>query len=214
MSNFYLKAVLPNKEVVFYFLDSTAQIEVSYSSSLSQYPLANGETVADNYTHQPTQFSFTGRISDIKSANPGEHIKSTKDYLDGLETIRKLGTPISVLYHMGRPEAKNCYFTNLTVRQDSSTGYAGVNESGAPVNAYQITFTLQQTLYARGAVITTAPAAQFKDAFQEKVTASSTTKEVVPESPGEQLLREGAQQYFIGYRQAAQSLDGDLEVAP
>lgn len=178
MSAYYLKVVLPGGEVVFYFLDSTSQVEVRYPAELSNNPLANGVTAADNYVQQPTMISISGRISDIKSANPGTDSKSTKQYLDGLDLIRERVIPISVLCQVGRPELHNCYFTSLSVTQDKSSGFAGIDGiTGQPVNAYKINSTLQQAIYARGVQITSVPDSQFSNAFQEKVKAQSNTQQ-------------------------------------
>lgn len=179
MSAYYIRATLPSGEDVFYFLDSTSQVTASFPAKLSQNPLANGKTVADNYTVDPVTLTYAGKITDIKSANPAEGTKTTKQYLDGLNNIMRSGRPVSALYHVGRPEAENCFFTSLEVTQDNVNGYVGASSlDGQPVNSYKISFTLQQALYARGAQVAAVPATEFSSAFQEKIKSSATTQEV------------------------------------
>lgn len=179
MSAYYIRATLPSGEDVFYFLDSTSQVTASFPASLSRNPLANGKTVADNYIVEPVTLTYTGKITDIKSANPAEGTKTTKQYLDGLNNIMRSGRPVSALYHVGRPEAENCFFTSLETTQDNVNGYIGASSlDGQPVNSYKISFTLQQALYARGAQVAAVPATEFSSAFQEKVKSSASTAEV------------------------------------
>lgn len=179
MSAYYIRATLPSGEDVFYFLDSTSQVTASFPANLSRNPLANGETVADNYTVEPVTLTYAGKITDIKAANPSEGTKTTKQYLDGLNNIMRSGRPVSALYHVGRPEAENCFFTSLETTQDNVNGYIGASSlDGQPVNSYKISFTLQQALYARGAQVAAVPAGEFSTAFQAKIKSSASTTEV------------------------------------
>lgn len=183
MSAYYIRATLPSGEDVFYFLDSTSQVTTSFPAKLSQNPLANGKTVADNYVVEPVTLTYAGRITDIKSANPAEGTKTTKQYLDGLNNIMRSGRPVSALYHVGRPEAENCFFTSLETTQDNVNGYVGASSlDGQPVNSYKVSFTLQQALYARGAQVAAVPAGEFSSAFQAKMKSSATTQEVGEEN--------------------------------
>lgn len=178
MSVYYIKARMSSGEDVFYFLDSTSRVRTSFPARLSSNPIANGETVADNYTTEPVTITYTGRITDIKSTSAEASTKTTKEYIDGLTSIMRTGTPVSALAQVGRPEFENCFFTALDIEQNNFTGYAGnSNLDGQPVNAYSIDFTLQQILYATGAQVTVAPSTDFQRAFQEKQKASSTTKQ-------------------------------------
>lgn len=182
MSAYYIRATLPSGEDVFYFLDSTSQVKASFPAKLSQNPLANGQTAADNYVIDPVTLTYSGRITDIKSANPAEGTKTTKQYIDGLNNIRRSGRPVAALYHVGRPEAENCFFVTLETTQDSVNGYIGTSsEDGQTVNSYKINFTLQQALYARGAQVAAVPATEFSSSFQEKVKSSATTQQAAGE---------------------------------
>ena len=166
MAHFYITRLSTNE---IYALDSTKNIRFCASGDASDSPVESGDSVQDNYVNKNDVVSFRGVVSSIKSLGNAAN-KSPDDYVNGLLAIKRNRELFSVQWHPGF-KLDNCVFTSLEIEQDRDHGY---NEATG-IKSFEVCFTAKQIRFVSRARITTAPAAGFVDAFQDKATGTAST---------------------------------------
>lgn len=165
---------------VFYYLDATTSIDVTYPGKLSTHPLHSKETASDHYfTEQPTM-NIEGVISDIKSARSNDREKSTQEYLDGLIRAMQRRTPLWVRHRLDKEEEPNWFITSFNPSQNTTNGFGGIrrgpNGDDRVIQSFRVSIQLSRALIAEGATTSVEIPQAFKDVLQEKGRMSSSTQ--------------------------------------
>lgn len=168
MGIYYIKT----QDDVYFELDSTSEIQVVFSGQATDYPIENGNSVADHYINKPTQITFNGTISDIKPIRKASNSKTTKDYVDGLLKVKKSGTPFQINWAGNIDPIPNCVFESLTIEQNAQRGW------NRGIAAYSITFTAKQIRLAEGAVLLDEPTEEMRLANASMSAGSGNTQAI------------------------------------
>lgn len=174
---------------VFYYLDSTTSIEVTYPARLSTHPLHSKRSASDHYfTDQPTM-TIEGVISDIKSAKSNDRTKGTQEYIDGLLRAMDRRIPLSVKHRLDKEEEPNWFITNFNPSQDTTYGFGGVKQgpdgNGKIIQSFRVSIQLSRALIAEGATTSVESPQAFKDVLQEQGRRSSSTQVFDPSASGQ-----------------------------
>jgi len=209
VATYYISAEVDGEEVVF-VMNATTQARLSSSGELSQYRLESGEAASDHYRNLPDSISLSGVISDVVVQGGREpSLKSTKDYIEGLQTLKLNETPFTVHYASDLTPKYPCFFSELEISQDSDFGYAGYSATkGADINSYRVSASIEVARLGQLATIELAKASEFIDPTADKAQASSSTKEILPDNPADLTMIGGLDQQILGAEQALEGASG------
>ncbi len=168
MPQFYITRTSDN---AIFALDATKDICFSAEGDASDSPLESGDSAQDHYVNKNNTVSFDGVISSIKSIGNSKN-KSPDDYIDALLNLKARRELFAVTWHPGR-KLENCFFTNLTIKQDEDNGIDVVTG----LKSFRICFTAKQVRFVRKAKISSVPQGLFADALSEKSTGTAATFE-------------------------------------
>lgn len=179
MAIFYISAEVGEEELVF-TMNATTRIKTSSSGELSAHNLENGDTASDNYRNKPEMIQMSGIISDVVSSSNSE-LKPTKDYLQGLEKLKKDKIPFTVHFGSDLTPKYPCFFKNFSYTQDTTNGFSGVSLDGRHINAYSVSMEIEVARIGKLSQIQVGKASEFVDPTQTKSEASAATKTVSEE---------------------------------
>jgi len=154
----------------YFEMDATTDMTISYPGRATDFPLEDGESASDHYINENTRITFSGVITDIKSAqgkaNP--RVKATDSYINGLKKAKDKKLPFTVFYAEKLEPITNCVFESLEISQDNKNGTSG------PVSSYKINFTAKQIRFGKAATNTTVTAPVVADASVEKAASDKS----------------------------------------
>jgi len=184
MSIYYIQTNLNGNKI--FSLDSTSSVEVQDNGRATSYALESGKDVADHYVNSNVMVSFSGIITDIKSATLSQ--ESTKDFLRDLRELKQTGTPFTVFAGNNLEKIDNCVIQSLSIKQNSKNGT--VVREGKHISSFVIEWTAKQIKFGSKAKITTAAdvikktVAPEQDKAGQKQEITGRKKTVVIESMG------------------------------
>ncbi|MCP4394937.1 MAG: hypothetical protein GY804_11825 [Alphaproteobacteria bacterium] len=167
MASFYLTPFgKPDKK---YELHATTNINVGFSSTVTNYPIETGSSVSDNVVMNPASVSFTGVLTDVAQSkeisitnalnliakNNPEVPKKIEEYINDLRSLQFKKTVFTV-YFSGNDDGKiseiqKAILTKFDISKDSSLG-----------KSWAVDVTLQEVRFATPAKTVDAPKDDFK----------------------------------------------------
>lgn len=123
-----------DKEGNIYELTLTTDMQISYQSSVSQFPVEDGSSIVDHVNLKPTSLSYSGFVSNIVNVSlkdPKNH-PSVSENVRSLLELHKTREPFTVHYDSRNvaddsylPPLENCVFRKLDFsrRKNHSDSY-------------------------------------------------------------------------------------------
>ncbi|MCP3921259.1 MAG: hypothetical protein GY714_01610 [Desulfobacterales bacterium] len=167
MASFYLTPFgEPEKK---YELHATTNINVSFSSTVTNYPIETGSSVSDNVVMNPASVSFRGVLTDVAQSktvsitsalnlisgkNP-DVPKKLEEYIKDLRDLQFKKTVFTVSFS-GNDDGKisgiqKAILTKFDISKDASLG-----------KSWEVDITLQEIRFASRALTVDAPKDDFK----------------------------------------------------
>ena len=178
MATYYIKRSDTDE---IYALDSTTEVSVQLSGTVTDFPIEDGSSVQDNYVNKNTTSSFNGSISTSKSLSNKDNL-SPDDYMEALQKMKKEKVLFSVYWHSTQPPLVNCIFSTLTFTQDSVRGH--VNSS---VNSMGVSFTVQEIRLVDLTELGVVSSEKFADKTATTTEGDSSTEDLDSDKPEEGL---------------------------
>lgn len=173
--------VISTKDGKFFELDCTENFSKSSQGTPTRYPLQSGITSTDHYTVNNKTLSIDGVITDAKVISANSNIKSTDDFMTGLEALQDSRQTFKVFYRNstsgGSRYLDNCLFTNLVFSQDRQFGIY------KELYAYKVQISVESIRFADRAKITQERVSTGGDKLADKSRATET-KDTSPKDPG------------------------------
>lgn len=173
MSIFYIEAKVGGNKVL-YTMDSVSSLTYSLPVNISQYPVEDGSTYSDNISLQGETVAISGIITDVKSVTSGSDL-STKQYIEGLQSVRKRKQLFNIYFAKELPPLKNVFFETLDISQQSGNGT--VISGSRSVSSFSISFTVKQLRIAAKAKETTIKASSLPRTQEKTETSGAKTQE-------------------------------------
>lgn len=110
MAVFYIKT----KSGDVYELTATTDVSFSHRSSNTKFPVEAGYSVTDHSTIENTTLNLSGVITEVVQLNKQSPQRGIKDYIEGLNTLRKSKELFTVFLDNKLQPFKNCLFTEIS----------------------------------------------------------------------------------------------------
>lgn len=155
-----------------YELDATKEIVYSERGTLTSNIVESGSELSDHYINNPVSFNLEGVISDTKSSGSSNpNTRSTRDFLEGLRSIKRNKVPFILYYGEKVGSFKNCFFETLDITQNSTHG--NVQET----DSFEIRAVIKQVRLGNSASIVPSRDIIAQDSYQDKTQGSGSTKD-------------------------------------
>lgn len=118
MATFYIKT----KDNIVYELTATTDVAFQQRNSITRFPVESGATVSDHSTTENTTLSLAGVITEVVRLNANSPDKGIKDYIEGLDALRRKGEVFTVFLDNRLKPFKNCLFTSLDYNKGVTEG--------------------------------------------------------------------------------------------
>jgi len=170
-------------------LTSTRTVTRTSKQVLTDNIVENGSEVTDHYVVGRQTVKFDGVVTDIRSTNAGDAVKTPETYLSLLEAIRDSKTPFTVFTGEVTKKAgaivtgsfnalENCLFETFSVTQDKRNGTVR-SEGNLSLSSYRINFSAKQIRLTprAGTQDITIVSPEYALRLQGQDIASAATKE-------------------------------------
>ncbi len=186
MASFYLQ---PHDNPEFlYELHATTDVQVTFASEVTSYPIETGSDVTDNVVMSPAEVTFKGVLTDVKQAGSYLSLSALADAITGTTpeyqiTIaeyvnelraRQFNKELFYVYYSGDnagdlEDIEIAILTSMTISKDPSLG-----------NSWSVDVTLQEVRLASRAVLDAQPSADYATltASNEKGSANTANGDV------------------------------------
>lgn len=159
MTIYYIEYEIDSQQKLFSF-DSTSEIVLSDSGSVTSYRVETTESVSDHYVNNNVTVSLTGRISDIKSLTKREDdtntYNSTQQFISELRALKHRAIPFKVYLGSNFGSVEKCVFESLEISQGGSNGTRVISKT-KEVSAFRISFTAKQIRFGKRATSVAQP---------------------------------------------------------
>lgn len=169
MASFYLQPQ-DNPEFL-YELHATTEVNVTFTSSVSSYPIETGSDVSDNVVMSPAEVTFSGVLTDVKQAGSFLSLSAVTDLLTGSSpdyqiTIdeyvnelraRQFNKELFYVYYSGDNDGElediqSAILTSLKINKDNTLG-----------NSWNVDVTMTEVRLASRAQLDAQPSADYGD---------------------------------------------------
>lgn len=133
MAIFYIKT----REGEVFELTATTDVGFSHRNTNTKYPVETGSNVTDHSVIENSTFSLSGIITEVVNLTKNSPQKGIKDYIEGLDNLRKSKIPFTVFLDNRLKPYGNCLFTDFS-------GSKGVSEG---VGAWRINLAIEQVRF-------------------------------------------------------------------
>lgn len=164
MAVFYIKT----KSGDVYELTATTDVSFSHRSSNTKFPVEAGYSVTDHSTIENTTLNLSGVITEVVQLNKQSPQRGIKDYIEGLNTLRKSKELFTVFLDNKLQPFKNCLFTEIS-------GDKGVQEG---LGSWRIRLGIEQirvTSKASASIVEVENTTQSSSDSNASDTAKDTT---------------------------------------
>lgn len=125
-------------------LDATDSISYELPVQTTNYAVEDGSDISDNIALRPRTVSFTGIITDVKSAQEKANL-STFEYISGLEAIRDKRELFKIYFSSDLPPLENVFFQSLRISQDNTNGTLRTPDGDRfGLSSFKISFTVKE----------------------------------------------------------------------
>ena len=194
-----------NGEKFLYTLDCTTDITYSLPSNISSFPVEGGSNVSENIVLQNRTLNFSGYITDIKTINSG-NIHSTKEHIEALEYVRDNKILFTASFGKELPLLENCFFQDLTISQDITTGSVVNKEKN--INSYKVDISLKQLRVIKRAGEGVIRASEIVDPTQTQKDVSGSTSFADERFSKEDYFTEGRNLALTGQKNIQEAVWG------
>lgn len=133
MAIFYIKT----REGEVFELTATTDVSFSHRNTNTKFPVESGASVTDHSVIENSTFSMAGVITEVVNLTKNSPQKGIKDYIEGLDKLRRSKIPFTVFLDNRLKPYGNCLFTDFS-------GSKGVTEG---VGAWKISLTIEQVRF-------------------------------------------------------------------
>jgi soluble cytochrome b562 len=130
MAIFYIKTTSGDV----FELTATTDVAFSLKNSNTRFPVESGYTATDHSTVENTSFTLDGIITEVVQLNKQSPQKGIKDYIEGLDKLRKSFERFTVYLDNRLTPFINCLFTDLSYKKSQTEG----------VGAWRVSLSIEQ----------------------------------------------------------------------
>lgn len=149
MAVFYIKT--KNNDV--YELTATTDVTFSHRNTNTKYPVESGASITDHVIVENSTFTLSGVITEVVNLNKSSPQKGIREYIEGLDTLRKSKQPFTVFLDNKLKPYKNCLFTEFS-------GSKGVMEG---LGSWRLNLSIEQVRFvdkATSSLVQIAPTSE------------------------------------------------------
>lgn len=168
MAVFYIKT----KSGDVYELTATTDVSFSHRSSNTKFPVEAGYSVTDHSTIENTTLNMSGVITEVVQLNKQSPQRGIKDYVEGLNTLRKSKELFTVFLDNKLQPFKNCLFTEIS-------GDKGVQEG---LGSWRIRLGIEQIRVTSKA---TQSVVEVENAPSKETSSDSNASDATKDTAGE-----------------------------
>lgn len=149
MAVFYIKT--KNNDV--YELTATTDVTFSHRNTNTKYPVESGASITDHVIVENSTFTLSGVITEVVNLNKSSPQKGIREYIEGLDALRKSKQPFTVFLDNKLKPYKNCLFTEFS-------GSKGVMEG---LGSWRLNLSIEQVRFvdkATSSLVQVAPTSE------------------------------------------------------
>lgn len=172
MSNFYIE----DQDDNIYEITVVTDVDINYSSDVTDFPVESGFSVSDNTTLSPVTLTYKGMISNILNVNNLTDTSDVTQVIRDIVALRNSRNTFTVYYDNradgidSLPALDNCVFTSLKFTRGSGDGYS-----------YQASFSVKQIIVSEQSELieeTVRAPDDYNQTASEVNKGSNSTKQV------------------------------------
>lgn len=123
MSIFYIKT----KSGDIYELTATTDVAFQHRNTNTRFPVESGATITDHSVVENSTFSLSGIITQVVNLTATSPQKGIKEYIEGLDKLRKSKELFTVFLDNRLAPYPNCLFTDFSGSKGVSNGLGSWN---------------------------------------------------------------------------------------
>jgi hypothetical protein len=165
MAIFYIKTTSGDV----FELTATTDVAFSLRNTNTRFPVESGFAATDHSTVENTSFTLEGVITEVVQLNKQSPQKGIKDYIEGLDKLRKSFQRFTVYLDNRLTPFSNCLFTDLSYKKSQTEG----------VGAWRVSLSIEQIRIVDKAKASLVKVEATESSIDDTTNADGTVKDSV-----------------------------------